>query len=368
MRRAASSSPAAPRAWGSDGHARPPRGRLRWRCSTPGSSGFRSIASPSRDRPASGRATRCCTGYRGAARATARQPHRRRVRRSAPAARQHAGARWRARSRLEAVAPIVNAEPGVNHNYEREHAFNLWFVDHRRPGCRACAASGAALEQATACSPHCACACAAPTASTSASTCAVGAARARACAKRTGGAPPVPRGLAAGRAGSKTGCRWSSGPFDALGEALGCRGRVVHRHAARWLRAAARCGASASWCATTSSASRQCDDGVRRAGRRGRRLRRCAGRQPGVTLCYRRERAPGWPYNLYCMVHGRDRAAVRRARGGHRQRGLPHTARVLFSRRRFKQTGARRFRDAWLSAAEVAPMPPDADLPRAARA
>lgn len=31
-------------------------------------------------------------------------------------------------SRLEAVAAIVNAEPLVNHNYEREHQFNLWFV------------------------------------------------------------------------------------------------------------------------------------------------------------------------------------------------------------------------------------------------
>ncbi len=30
--------------------------------------------------------------------------------------------------RLDEVARIVNAEPGVNHNYEREHDFNLWFV------------------------------------------------------------------------------------------------------------------------------------------------------------------------------------------------------------------------------------------------
>ncbi|MFZ2648676.1 MAG: Lrp/AsnC family transcriptional regulator, partial [Burkholderiaceae bacterium] len=30
--------------------------------------------------------------------------------------------------RLEAVAAMVSAEPGVNHNYEREHAYNLWFV------------------------------------------------------------------------------------------------------------------------------------------------------------------------------------------------------------------------------------------------
>ncbi len=31
-------------------------------------------------------------------------------------------------SRLEAVAAQVSAHPEVNHNYEREHAINLWFV------------------------------------------------------------------------------------------------------------------------------------------------------------------------------------------------------------------------------------------------
>ena len=29
---------------------------------------------------------------------------------------------------LEAVAAAVNRFPEVNHNYEREHRFNLWFV------------------------------------------------------------------------------------------------------------------------------------------------------------------------------------------------------------------------------------------------
>jgi len=31
-------------------------------------------------------------------------------------------------NRLEAVANIISAYPAVNHNYEREHHFNLWFV------------------------------------------------------------------------------------------------------------------------------------------------------------------------------------------------------------------------------------------------
>jgi siroheme decarboxylase len=29
---------------------------------------------------------------------------------------------------LQAVADIISAHPEVNHNYEREHTFNLWFV------------------------------------------------------------------------------------------------------------------------------------------------------------------------------------------------------------------------------------------------
>ncbi len=69
-----------------------------------------------------------------------------------------------------------------------------------------------------------------------------------------------------------------------------------------------------------------------------------AAQQDGVTLCYRRPRQlPDWPYNLFCMVHGTDRAVVR----GHIEKlaanaGLSgFSTQVLFSRRRFKQCGAR---------------------------
>lgn len=36
--------------------------------------------------------------------------------------------------RIEAVASIVNAHPGVSHNYERDHAWNLWFTIAVPPG------------------------------------------------------------------------------------------------------------------------------------------------------------------------------------------------------------------------------------------
>jgi DNA-binding Lrp family transcriptional regulator len=65
---------------------------------------------------------------------------------------------------------------------------------------------------------------------------------------------------------------------------------------------------------------------------------------PFVTLCYRRpRRLPLWPYNMFCMIHGRDRSTVETlveqttATAG--LEGLPRA--VLFSRRRFKQRGAR---------------------------
>lgn len=82
----------------------------------------------------------------------------------------------------------------------------------------------------------------------------------------------------------------------------------------------------------------------------GRRL----GAEAAVTLCYRRpRRLPAWPYNLFSMVHGQDRAAVLQTIAAMRDRlGLDSTPHeVLFSLRRFKQCGARY---ASLDAARVA--------------
>ena len=36
--------------------------------------------------------------------------------------------------KLEKVAYIINKHPGVSHNYEREHQFNLWFTLAVPPG------------------------------------------------------------------------------------------------------------------------------------------------------------------------------------------------------------------------------------------
>jgi DNA-binding Lrp family transcriptional regulator len=66
--------------------------------------------------------------------------------------------------------------------------------------------------------------------------------------------------------------------------------------------------------------------------------------EPCVTLCYQRpRRLPRWPYNLFCMIHGRERFAVQRCLDQiietHGLQDIAHE--VLFSTRAFKQCGAR---------------------------
>ncbi|MEM7221815.1 MAG: AsnC family protein [Pseudomonadota bacterium] len=78
------------------------------------------------------------------------------------------------------------------------------------------------------------------------------------------------------------------------------------------------------------------DERVDEAGRRLAAL-------PFVTLCYRRpRRPPTWPYNLFCMIHGRDRGEVETQVADAAQAcGLTDVPRAqLFSTRRFKQRGA----------------------------
>lgn len=64
-----------------------------------------------------------------------------------------------------------------------------------------------------------------------------------------------------------------------------------------------------------------------------------------VNLCYRRPRRPGWPYNLFCMLHGRARQTVldsiEQLRHELALEHLPFA--VLFSRRQFKQCAGQYF-------------------------
>jgi DNA-binding Lrp family transcriptional regulator len=258
--------------------------------------------------------------------------------------------------RLEAVAAIVSAHPGVNHNYEREHRFNLWFVMTGRDRAAVDAAIDA-LEAATgltalrlrmlrpyridlgfdlsadlnggAGQPHCA-------------------ARRRSPAARAGlPAPAVDPADWPLAAQVEAGLPLEARPFDRWAERLGRRPEAVLDTLAGWLRGGtlSRFGTvvrhhELGWSANAMTVFDVPDDRVDACGAALARI-------PGVTLAYRRERAALWRYNLYCMVHGRSREAVQQVLGeAIGPCGLADCPRaVLFSRRRFKQTGARRFRD-----------------------
>lgn len=242
--------------------------------------------------------------------------------------------------RLNEVAEIVSREPAVNHNYQRTHPFNLWFVvagpdratvtDTLRrieeecglavldlPLVRAFhvdlgfSLTGAAGRDEI---PH-------PAAQTY---------QADHLDRSLLGAieeglPIVPRPYddIAGRLG--VGADDVRGRLRQLSDAgiIGRFGCVVNHRALGY-----RANAMAVWDIA--------DDLVDAVGQR-----LC--RHPKVTLCYRRpRRLPEWPYNLFCMVHAKrqddaldvvdelNRALAGAARG--------HA--VLFSTRCFKQRGA----------------------------
>ena len=67
--------------------------------------------------------------------------------------------------------------------------------------------------------------------------------------------------------------------------------------------------------------------------------------EPDVTLCYQRPRnLPHWPYNLFTMLHGKERSAVISVLADIRERlSIDSDYDVLFSTQCFKQRGARYF-------------------------
>lgn len=243
---------------------------------------------------------------------------------------------------LERVAATVSARSEVNHNYEREGDPNLWFVltattplavESAAREIEAAAGCGPALllplvdeyridlgfDLAGEASPH------ASEASTSPAPPVLSAADRRLIAALQPGLPLVPA------------------PFRALADAAGLDELAVLARLRAWIEAGVirRFGVilrhrELGYAANAMALWNVPDAQVAAAGHR-------LAQQAGVTLCYRRQRAlPRWPFNLYCMIHGRSREAVQaRLRALGADCGLHgFDARVLFGRRRFKQRGA----------------------------
>ena len=243
--------------------------------------------------------------------------------------------------RLEEIADLVSAHAEVNHNYQREHAWNLWFVATAADGA-ALAAALASIEVETGCkvislplereyhidlgfdlgSAH----------------------KRHALVPTTAVREPdadEKRLITALQDGLELVVR----PFARLGERVGMNESEVLRRVAGWIGEGMikRFGVvvrhhELGYRANAMVVFDVPDAEVDRIGGQ------LAGRA-GVTLCYRRSRSlPDWPYNLYCMVHGRSRAEAQPV-----IEGLGELAgaagMALFSTRRFKQCGARYFAD-----------------------
>ena len=251
-------------------------------------------------------------------------------------------------ARLAAVARVVSAHRGVNHNYEREHRFNLWFVanaaDHAELD-----ALLARIERETVLRVH-----------------ALPLVREyhidlgfdldgvapKMQAVRSGIARPLHLDAAERRivAALQEGLALSPRPYLALSELAGLAGddgeRRVLARLRTWLDEGTlkRLGIIVrhrplGFTANAMAVWDVPDDAVDAAGERLARV-------PGVSLCYRRLRSlPAWPYNLFCMIHGRERRVVDAkldAIAGEQQLGgHPHAR--LYSRTAFKQRGALHF-------------------------
>ena len=243
--------------------------------------------------------------------------------------------------RLDAVAALVSAHPGVNHNYEREHALNLWFVTTGNDRDEVESALAAIESEANLCVLR--------MRMVRAYRIDLGFALHRpalagaALKQRPQRVAPADTALAAL---VEAGLPLTPAPFDGWAAQLGLSREQVLARIGDWLSAGTlrRFGLvvrhhEVGYAANAMTVFDVEDAVVDEFGAR-------LATQPGITLCYRRERAAGWRYNLYCMVHGRSReetlALLDHAITAADLRD--HVRETLFSKRRFKQIGARYFR------------------------
>ena len=243
--------------------------------------------------------------------------------------------------RLASVATIVSAHPGVNHNYEREHQVNLWFVATGRDAaaverliCNIEVDTGLAVLRLPMLRPY---------------RIDTGFDLRGTQSQASGATHWAQTSLRAEdeplAALAEQGLPLVEHPFDAWATQLGQPVEAVLATLSRWLdgKTLSRFGVVVRHHELGFSANAMTvfDVPETEVDACGEALAQI----PGITLAYQRARAPGWPFNLYCMVHGRDRDSVHATvHAAIAQAGLhAHPRATLFSLRRFKQTGARRF-------------------------
>lgn len=241
--------------------------------------------------------------------------------------------------RLEAVAEIINAQEGVNHSYERENDWNIWFVAtgpdrafvdnalaeiERNTGLQVLDLRlikpfnvdlGFALDGTSEMPPP----------------------------RPVDESIPIEEADRGIMQALSEGMQPVARPFEQLAKSLGrAEGDVIDR-----IRDLARSGVlsriglivrhrALGWRSNAMCVFNVPSDEITEKGIALTKV-------PGVTLCYERRPVAGaWPYTLYCMIHGRSRSealdVLTLARVRAQLSGYDY--KVLFSTRCFKQTGA----------------------------
>jgi DNA-binding Lrp family transcriptional regulator len=242
--------------------------------------------------------------------------------------------------RLEEVAALVNAEPGVNHNYERTHRHNLWFVVTGADPATV-AATLARLESRTGLATL-------DLPLVEAFHLDLGFRLADRAASPRGTRPPSARPVSALDrrllAALEDGLTITARPYDAIAAQLGLSLDQLFERLS-WLIAEgviSRFGAVLRHRAIGFSANAMAVWALPEPF-----IRDAAAvfvRDPRVTLCYRRPaRGEPWPYTLFCMIHARSREDALAAIADLNRAADTAWAQqdVLFSTRCFKQRGAR---------------------------
>ncbi|WP_217450764.1 Lrp/AsnC family transcriptional regulator [Vogesella oryzae] len=242
--------------------------------------------------------------------------------------------------RLDEVAAQVSRQPEVNHNYARDHHYNLWFV--------LTAASRAGIDAALA--------------QIAADTglapldlplqreyhidlgFALGDDGPSRRPTRTPAAPPLDAADRRLVAALGDGLALLPCPFLPLAAASGLAEAEVRQRLQAWVDGGVirRFGFVLRHHELGFRANAMCVWQVP-AGERDAIGARLA-TDPAVTLCYARPpRGEAWPYNLFCMIHARDAATVhgeaQRLSQAHGLAAMPQA--VLVSTRRYTQRGAR---------------------------
>ena len=237
--------------------------------------------------------------------------------------------------KLDAVARAVNRFPEVNHNYEREHRYNLWFVVTAGSEGRLQAALGAIAQAAG--HPVAAL----PMLREFPAGDAGDAAVRQEAAKQTTALDEIGRRLVMAL---QEGLPLFIRPFSILASRVGCDEHELLERIRRWCAEGAikRFGIVVRSQAPDVGDNAMLvqdvpDEAVERVGK-------LLAAEPAVALCYERARlVPDWPYNLYCILRGPSREALLAAVAALRERlGLgSYPSEVLFSRQRFKRDGVR---------------------------